>query len=108
MKSPRTLPWLGALALAAIAAPAAAQGTDPAVAAAVDRLTPRIVEIRHDLHQNPELSNRETRTAGVVAAHLRWGWRCARASRTRASWACCAAGAPAPPSPSAPTWTRSP
>jgi amidohydrolase len=71
MKSPRTLPWLGALALAAIAAPAAAQGTDPAVAAAVDRLTPRIVEIRHDLHQNPELSNRETRTAGVVAAHLR-------------------------------------
>ena len=71
MKFPRTLPWLGALALAAIAAPAAAQGTDPAVAAAVDRLTPRIVEIRHDLHQNPELSNRETRTAGIVAAHLR-------------------------------------
>ena len=71
MKSPRTLPWLGALALAAVAAPAAAQGTDPAVAAAVDRLAPRIVEIRHDLHQNPELSNRETRTAGIVAAHLR-------------------------------------
>jgi amidohydrolase len=72
MKSPRTLPWLGALALAAaVSAPAAAQGADPAVAAAVDRLTPRIVEIRHDLHQNPELSNRETRTAGIVAAHLR-------------------------------------
>jgi amidohydrolase len=72
MKSPRTLPWLGALALAAaVSAPAAAQDADPAVAAAVDRLTPRIVEIRHDLHQNPELSNRETRTAGVVAAHLR-------------------------------------
>jgi amidohydrolase len=71
MKSPRTLPWLGALALAAAAAPAAAQGTDPAVAAAVDRLAPRIVEIRHDLHQHPELSNRETRTAGVVAQHLR-------------------------------------
>lgn len=71
MKSPRTLPWLGALALAAVAAPAAAQGADPAVAAAVDRLAPRIVEIRHDLHQNPELSNRETRTAGVVAQHLR-------------------------------------
>lgn len=71
MKSPRTLPWLGALALAAVAAPAAAQGADAAVAAAVDRLAPRIVEIRHDLHQNPELSNRETRTAGVVARHLR-------------------------------------
>lgn len=71
MKTPRTLPWLGALAVAAMAAPAAAQGHDPAVAAAVDRLAPRIIEIRHDLHQNPELSNRETRTAGVVAAHLR-------------------------------------
>ncbi|HEX6909544.1 MAG TPA: amidohydrolase, partial [Longimicrobium sp.] len=35
------------------------------------RLAPRIIEIRHDLHQNPELSNRETRTAGVVAQHLR-------------------------------------
>lgn len=68
----RTLPPLGALALAAaIALPAAAQSADPAVAAAVDRLAPRIVEIRHDLHQNPELSNRETRTAGVVAQHLR-------------------------------------
>jgi amidohydrolase len=73
MKSPRTLPWLGALALAlaALAAPAAAQGTDTRVAAAVDRLSPRIIEIRHDLHQNPELSNRETRTAGIVAEHLR-------------------------------------
>jgi amidohydrolase len=70
MKSPRTLPWLGALALAA-AAPAAAQGNDARVAAAVDRFAPRIVEIRHDLHQHPELSNRETRTAGVVAQHLR-------------------------------------
>jgi amidohydrolase len=71
MKTPRTLPWLGALALAAVAAPAAAQGADPAVAAAVDRFAPRIIEIRHDLHQHPELGNRETRTAGVVAAHLR-------------------------------------
>ena len=68
MKAPRTL--LGVLALVA-AAPAAAQGNDAAVAAAVDRLSPRIIEIRHDLHQNPELSNRETRTAGVVAQHLR-------------------------------------
>jgi amidohydrolase len=71
MTSPRTLPWLGALALAAVAAPAAAQGSDPQVAAAVDRFAPRIIEIRHDLHQHPELSNRETRTAGVVAEHLR-------------------------------------
>jgi len=71
MKPPRTLPWLGgALALAAVV-PAAAQGTDPRVAAAVEQLAPRIIDARHDLHQNPELSNRETRTAGVVAEHLR-------------------------------------
>jgi amidohydrolase len=69
MKLARTLPLLGAATLAA--APAAAQSADPRVAAAVERLTPRITEIRHDLHQHPELSNRETRTAGIVAEHLR-------------------------------------
>ena len=69
MKLSRTLPLLGALAVAA--APAAAQSADPSVAAAVQRFAPRITEIRHDLHQHPELSNRETRTAGIVAEHLR-------------------------------------
>jgi amidohydrolase len=68
MRLLRTLPLLGALA---VPAAAAAQDADARVAAAVDRLAPRIVEIRHDLHQHPELSNRETRTAGIVAAHLR-------------------------------------
>ena len=68
MRLLRTLPLLGALA---VPAALAAQNADARVAAAVDRLAPRIIEIRHDLHQNPELSNRETRTAGVVAAHLR-------------------------------------
>ncbi|HEY0020923.1 MAG TPA: amidohydrolase [Longimicrobium sp.] len=69
MKLARTLPLLGAFTLAA--GPAAAQTADPRVAAAVERFAPRITEIRHDLHQHPELSNRETRTAGIVAAHLR-------------------------------------
>ena len=69
MKLSRTLPCLAALAVAA--APAAAQDADQRVAAAVERLTPGITEIRHDLHQHPELSNREVRTAGVVAEHLR-------------------------------------
>jgi amidohydrolase len=69
MKLTRTLPLLGAFTLASL--PLAAQAADPRVAAAVERLAPRITEIRHDLHQHPELSNRETRTAGVVAAHLR-------------------------------------
>ena len=26
---------------------------------------------RHDFHQNPELGNRETRTAAIIAKHLR-------------------------------------
>ena len=30
----------------------------------------KVVGWRRDLHQNPELGNRETRTAGKIAAHL--------------------------------------
>ncbi len=33
-------------------------------------LEPRVIAWRRDLHQHPELSNREVRTAGVVAGHL--------------------------------------
>lgn len=47
----------------------------PAVAGELARriedLQPRIIEWRRDLHQNPELSNREFRTSKVVADHLR-------------------------------------
>ena len=35
------------------------------------RVAPQLVEVRHRLHQNPELSNREAQTAELVAAHLR-------------------------------------
>tara|TARA_B100001123_G_scaffold108961_1_gene126823 strand:- start:5082 stop:6497 length:1416 start_codon:yes stop_codon:yes gene_type:complete len=38
---------------------------------AVERLVPQIIELRHQIHQNPELGNRETETAALVAAHLR-------------------------------------
>ena len=44
---------------------------DAAIAAAADRLTPRVVAWRRDFHQNPELGNREVRTARIVAEHLR-------------------------------------
>ena len=62
-----------ALALACALLPAAlhAQQHDARVAQAVERLAPRITEIRHHIHQNPELSNREFKTAEMVAAHLR-------------------------------------
>ena len=44
---------------------------DAAIAAAADRAEPRVVAWRRDFHQNPELGNREVRTARIVAEHLR-------------------------------------
>jgi len=57
-------PWLAA------ASPDAAD-LDRRVQAAVEKLAPSMVEIRHRLHQNPELSNREVETAKLVERHLR-------------------------------------
>jgi amidohydrolase len=48
---------------------------DPALAAEIDRRTTAIADKitawRHDIHQHPELGYNETRTAALVAAHLR-------------------------------------
>ncbi|MBW3660188.1 MAG: amidohydrolase [Gemmatimonadetes bacterium] len=57
------------LLAAFLATPLAAQQTPPVLD--VDRVLPGIVEIRHTLHANPELSNREEETAALVARHLR-------------------------------------
>lgn len=74
---------LAAAAVAlALTLPVAAQKTgggssapDPRIDQRIDqetqRVAPGIVELRHRLHQNPELSNREAQTAELVAAHLR-------------------------------------
>jgi len=45
--------------------------SDATVAAAADKAEPRVIAWRRDFHQNPELGNREVRTAKVVADHLR-------------------------------------
>lgn len=37
---------------------------------AVDKIEQKVISWRHDFHQNPELANRETRTAGIIAKHL--------------------------------------
>jgi amidohydrolase len=44
---------------------------DETLAAAVDRVEPKVVGWRRDIHEHPELGNREVRTAGLVAAHLK-------------------------------------
>jgi len=42
-----------------------------AIDSAVAEIGPQLIAWRRDLHANPELGNREFRTAGIVAAHLR-------------------------------------
>src|SRR5260221_8555697 len=44
---------------------------DAAIDAAASRLEPKVIAWRRDFHQNPELGNRELRTAKIVAEHLR-------------------------------------
>jgi len=48
-----------------------AAGPSEAIRAAVEAMTPRLVETRRDLHRHPELGNRETRTEQVIADRLR-------------------------------------
>ncbi|MCI4645970.1 MAG: amidohydrolase, partial [Hyphomonadaceae bacterium] len=45
--------------------------TSARVEALIEDVEPDIIAWRRDIHQNPELSNREFRTAGLVADHLR-------------------------------------
>ena len=40
-------------------------------AADIEKVDAKVVEWRRDIHQHPELGNRETRTAALVAAHLK-------------------------------------
>jgi amidohydrolase len=37
----------------------------------VDKVESKVIEWRHDIHQHPELANREFRTAKLIADHLR-------------------------------------
>jgi amidohydrolase len=54
-----------------IASTATAQQFDQRIDAEVARVLPAIVEMRHRIHENPELGNREFETARLVAEHLR-------------------------------------
>lgn len=59
------------LASAQTPQPAATAERDRAVQSAAEGLRARLVEMRRDFHMHPELSNREERTARVIAARLR-------------------------------------
>jgi len=44
---------------------------DARIDAAADAIEAKVIEWRHDIHQHPELSNREFRTSRLIADHLR-------------------------------------
>lgn len=52
-------------------AQSARQIADDEIKTAVDRATPSMIELRHQVHQHPELSNREFETSKLVAERLR-------------------------------------
>jgi amidohydrolase len=68
----RAMLAMGAAACAlSICGQAAAQSVDPAVEAKVEAIYPKVVAWRRDIHEHPELGNREVRTSGLVADHLK-------------------------------------
>jgi amidohydrolase len=60
-----------ACALAALAAPSPADELRDAIDRAVRAAEPKVIAWRRDLHQHPELGNREVRTAALVAKQLK-------------------------------------
>ncbi|HEY7501429.1 MAG TPA: amidohydrolase [Vicinamibacterales bacterium] len=50
---------------------ASGQTLDKEIAAQVDKIAAQAIQIRQQIHKNPELSNREVKTAELVANHLR-------------------------------------
>lgn len=56
--------------VAALAQAGAPEALVRGVEAAIDEVLPEITEIRHTIHENPELANREEETAALVARHL--------------------------------------
>ena len=78
--TPRGLVWIGfvlflGLGVASPTPASAAQNLSSPLAEEIDRraadVEARVIEWRRDIHQNPELGNREFRTAAKVASHLR-------------------------------------
>jgi amidohydrolase len=75
MRFCRRTACLAPVLLGALAIQPGAWGAEAGLDARVDqeagKVSAQCVEVRHRLHQNPELSNREAETSKLVAAHLR-------------------------------------
>ncbi len=71
MRSTITLAKGAAIAVALAATPTAAGQLHDVIDREAKAIESRMIEWRRDIHQNPELGNREVRTAGLVAAHLK-------------------------------------
>jgi len=65
------LRWSIAFLLLFTASLSHAQDSKSGLDVAFADVEPKVIAWRHDIHQNPELSNREFRTAGIVADHMR-------------------------------------
>jgi hypothetical protein len=67
--------WAGGFRIVSLPAAQAQTVTSSGLAAEIDRRAAKIeskaISWRRDLHEHPELSNREFRTAKIVADHLR-------------------------------------
>lgn len=74
MRRPLLRVLLAASAAAPLAAPLVAQSPssfEAEIKRRTQEVLPQVVAWRRDIHEHPELGNRETRTAGIIAAHLR-------------------------------------
>jgi amidohydrolase len=72
---PRSLPLRSLVAASVLAVPSLLSAQASRLHAELDRRTmevnPKVVTWRRDIHEHPELGMQETRTAALVAAHLR-------------------------------------
>ena len=69
LRGPSSFAAAALTALALLGAPTGAQ--TQAIDRLVEEHADQAIEYRHQIHANPELSNRETETAALVAEHLR-------------------------------------
>ncbi len=59
------------MCLGVFAIPAVGKDMSAEIAAAADKINPQVIKWRRHFHEHPELSNREFKTAEMVAGHLR-------------------------------------